>query len=122
VDAQILRRKVIPTLLLLGAGLGISYTLRDAPREQEFELRFEGRREGLIRVEAGLIGPEGEEEASARWQWGAGKAPAAVRGRFKAAPGRWRVRILLETAAGARLEERTLELGGGVLRVPVRVE
>jgi hypothetical protein len=116
-----LRRRAAPVLLVVAA-LVVGYLLRDAPREQEIELSFQGSREHLTKAELRLVGQDGEEDGAARWSWAPGKAPAVVRSRVKAAPGRWRLFIRLETAGGPQLAERTVALQGEPVRVALRVE
>lgn len=121
-DAQTLRRRVLPALLLVGAASLVGYFLRDAPREHEIELGIEGPRERLTRAELRLVGPDGEEEAGARWSWAPGRAPPLVRSSLRVAPGRWRVLVRLETPQNTALIERSVLLQGESVRIPVRVE
>lgn len=121
-DLVALRRRVAPAVLLVGAGLIVGGLLRDAPRDHEIELGFLGPRGGLSRAELRLLSPDGEEEAGVRWSWPPGKAPASVRGRVRAAPGRWRLRVHLENAGESREIDRSVTLQGEPIRVPVEVE
>ena len=121
-DTATLRRRVAPAVLLVGAALIAGKLLQDAPRDHEIELGFVGPRGRLSRAELRLLGPEEEEEAGARWSWPPGAAPASVRGRVRATPGRWRLRIRLENAGEFRDIDRSVTLRGEPIRVPIEVE
>jgi hypothetical protein len=121
VDAAVLRRRVAPAVLLVGAALIAGNLLQNAPRDHEIELGFLGPRGRLSRAELRLLGPD-EEEAGTRWSWPPGEAPASVRGRVRATPGRWRLQIRLENAGKFREINRNVTLRGEPIRVPIEVE
>jgi hypothetical protein len=122
VDIAALRRRVAPAILLTGAALIAGKLLQDAPRDHEIELDFLGSRERFTRAELRLLGPDDEEEAGACWSWPPGEAPTSVRGRVRATPGRWRLRIRLEHAGEIRDIDRSVTLRGEPTQVRIEVE
>ncbi|MCS6900628.1 MAG: hypothetical protein RMJ98_11860 [Myxococcales bacterium] len=121
-DATVLRRRIASSLLLVGVALLAGTLLREAPRDHEIEVSFMGPRERLTWAELRLLGSNGEEAAGARWSWPPGQAPASVRSRFPATPGRWHLQIHLENGGKFRQIQRNVSLQGEPIHVPIQVE
>lgn len=121
-DPQHLRRRVLPSILLVGVASLLGYILRDAPREQEIELLLHGSRDRLLSLDLSAIGSEEEELVTTRWSWDQGQAPPQIRTTLRLSPGHYQLHIHLKTPPNTALIKRNILFQGEPIQVSLQVE